>query len=124
VRRRGSAGPLPGLCKKAHGTGRTAGSYAGGHLAAAAGNITGLEEKNTKTIPFLPGRMHWSYSTLFLITAPEALDTNSLATGTRKFPPCTTSGPEPFTPFFLGARDALVPVATTRLYQQKMKEAR
>ena len=98
------------------------GGSAGGHVAAATGNVPGLEE---------PG---------------EELDVSSVPNALLLFNPVYDNGPggyghervrgrfheisplhnikpgAPSTIVFLGTNDALVPVATARAYESKMKE--
>ncbi|GAA4469689.1 alpha/beta hydrolase [Nibrella saemangeumensis] len=100
-----------------------AGGSAGGHLAAAAGNIIGLEEANEDlSVSSRPNA---------LVLFNPVFDNGPGGYGYKQFgnrypeiSPLHNIRPgAPPTIVFLGTRDALVPVATAQLYQQKMKEA-
>jgi len=98
-----------------------AGGSAGGHLAAAAGNIVGLEEPGEQLkISSKPNAL-----VLFNPVFDNGPDGYGYERIGERYPEISplhniTAGAPP-TIVFLGSKDPLIPVATAELYQQKME---
>jgi len=98
------------------------GSSAGGHLAAATGNIIGLEEEGEKlTISSKPNALVLLY---------PVFDNSKEGFGYKKFkerykeisPMHNITKGSPPTIVFLGTKDKLISVETAEKYKQKMEE--
>jgi len=98
-----------------------AGGSAGGHLAAAAGNIVGLEEPGEQLkISSKPNAL-----VLFNPVFDNGPDGYGYERIGERYPEISPlhniSAEAPPTIVFLGTEDPLIPVATAELYQQKME---
>ncbi|CAN5902470.1 alpha/beta hydrolase [soil metagenome] len=99
-----------------------AGGSAGGHLAAAAGNVPGLEEAGeNRAVSSKPNGLVL-FNPVF-DNGPGGYGYERIRDRYREISPLHNIRPgAPPTIVFLGTKDQLVPVATARAYQKKMEK--
>jgi acetyl esterase len=100
-----------------------AGGSAGGQLAAAAGNVIGLEEQQEEEEVSSRPNVLVLFNPVF-DNGPGGFGYDQIGSRYEEISPLHNIRPgAPPTVVFLGTEDHLVPVATAKLYQQKMKAA-
>ena len=99
------------------------GGSAGGHVAAAAGVIDGLEEDGADTTVSSRPDALVLFNPVF-DNGPGGWGHNRVQARWREISPMHhITGDAPPTTVFLGSQDKLIPVATARAYQERMRTA-
>jgi len=100
-----------------------AGASAGGHLAAATGSLSALDDPNDDpSIRAAPNAAILWYPVLD--NGPDGYGDAALKSRYQEFSPFHNVGPNtPPTLIFLGTKDPLVPVKTIESYQNRMRQA-
>ena len=100
-----------------------AGASAGGHVAAAAGTLSGLDETSEdKSVSSRPDVLALWYPVID--NGPQGYGDDAMKARYQEISPLhNVSAKTPPTILFLGTKDPLVPVATARDFESRMKQA-
>jgi len=99
------------------------GGSAGGHVAAATGNVPGLEEEGEATATSSKPDALLLFNPVY-DNGPKGYGYDRVGKRYREISPLhNISKRAPPTIVFLGTEDKLIPVATAKAYEQKMKAA-